>query len=567
MADRVAPLSPVLPLAVRDAAVARWSVVGDRGLVCRVRPTWVGTRPYTTTDGRVVVVLRRPSQVNSAGHLETVKRVTGTRRHPERAGKPVFLSATAEPGSPAPWDPGVELRPPRDYFAASVGDEITMVRVPRMGLVPELAATLQDAELIADVRTRGLVEVSYGYVSYFVAAADVAVDGDEIPETGKWRNPETGQLEPFDLEGLCDPTDPRVPDELRDYLGGNHLAFAVPRGRGGPEVRVVADAAHMLLDDATSLVPGAVRNVRAWGLHRKVDESGVSGVGLVAVALEVEGGPAAAVWLTETASATAYDSLATFTAIHIGNHSPDANELVPLALGLPLAAKPAEPAPQPQQPEEPMNPNQNPPQPPTDPSKAPPQAPPQQQPPKNDADDPAALKAQITELTTANAALTAKVAELTQRCSALEAAQGEMDKARGAAAAKCDALEEELRPHREAALRARRAALCEALDAAADDEVGKQIVAASADDLSAVAVGLYYKARPDIAPADLDKRLKDPAYVAVRADLLVEQRRRGTNTGSGTSDAFAQSFRPAPTHTPTPTAVVSSQGQLDAMMQ
>lgn len=540
-------------------------MVGDRGIVCRVRPTWVGTRPYTTTDGRVVRVLRRPSQVNSAPHLETVKRVIGTRRHPERDGKPVFLSATAEPGSPAPWDPGVELRPPRDYFAASVGDDITLVRVPGMGLVPELAATLADAELIADVRERGLVEVSYGYVSYFVAAADVAVDGNEIVATGKWKNPETGVVEDFDLEGLCDPTDPRVPEAMRDYLGGNHLAFAVPRGRGGPDVRVLADAAHLLLDDASRDAlpgPGIGRNVRAWGLHRKVDESGVSGTGLVAVALEVENGPAAAVWLTETASATAYDSLATFTAIHLGNHSPGANELVPLSISLPLAATPAaEPQTQPAEPgdEETMDPEKNPP-----PTQTPP---PQQTPPAPKADeDPAAMQAKIAELTAANAALTAKVAELTQRCTALEAEKAEMDTARGAAAAKADALEEELRPHRERALQEERDSYREALGALADDEVGKAIAVASASDLPRIVVDSYYKANPDAAAAvpDLARKLADPAWLSARADLLREQsRKRGP---ASVSDAFARSVTPAPDSN-TNRAASSGQAQLDQMQR
>lgn len=554
-------------------------MVGDRGLVCRVRPTWAGTRPYMTADGRVVRVLRRHSQVNAPAHLETVKRVTGTRRHPERDGKPVFLSATAEPGSPAPWDSGVELRPPRDYFAASVGDDIKLVRVPGMGLVPEVAATLADAELIADVRERGLVEVSYGYVSWFVAAADVPVDGDEIVAVGKWRNPETGAVEDFDLEGLCDPTDPRVPDSMRDYLGGNHLAFAVPRGRGGPDIRVVADAAHLLLDDASRLdaLPGLApgRNVRAWGLHRKVDESGVSGTGLVAIALDVEGGPAAAVWLTEIASATAYDSLATFTAIHLGNHAPDANELVPLALGVPLAAAPAA-APPPQQPqpaeagdEEHMpDPTQNDPSktpaPPADPSAAPPAAPPQQ--PKAD-EDPAAMQAKIAELTAANAALTTKVAELTARCTELEAAKAEMDRVRGEAAAKADALEEELRPHRERALEAERAAYREALGASADDEVGKAIGAATADALPGVVVGAYYQGNPDAAAAvsDLERKLKDPAWTRARADLLREQA-AARGRGGQVSDAFARSLEPK---NPTPNTVtaLSSQAKLEAMQR
>lgn len=620
-----------LPLAVRDATTSvRWSLT-DRGLVCRVRPTWVGTRPYTTTDGRVVRVLRRPSQVNSPGHQETIKRVTGTRRHPERDGKPVFLSALAEPGSPAPWDPSVELRPPRDYFAAHVGDAIEIVRVPGLGEVPELEATLADAELIADVRQRGLVEVSFGYVSFFVAAADVPVDGSEVVGVGKWRNPETGAVEDFDVEGLCDPADPRVPDDLRPHIGGNHLAFAVPRGRGGPQVRVMLDAAdavepyaqgdvvEVLVDhmpgmkgmqatvafvaqepvyaltmpdgsvhkwaahsevrltraDRPAAAPGRAdslpvlnRNVRAWALNRKVDESGASGVGLVAIAVEVEDGPCAAVWATPTASGAAYDSLATFAAIHVGSHAEGANELVPLALGVPFEAPRPVTPPSAERTEPAITP-ETPPEPEPEEDAMPTETPPPTQTPPPAAPTAEQLTAKLTEMTAAcealqkrNQELEALVATLKGEKQTAEQTAATATESASAMQAKVDALVEELGPHREAALNASRAAGCDALGVAIDSEHGKLITAATADGLDRAIVDSYYKLHPEAATntADLARKLGDPAWVRARADLIREgQSPRSTG---GVSDAFRSSFPAPATPTNKPT---SAQDRLDAL--
>lgn len=527
--------------------------------MCRVRPTWVGTRPYTTTDGRVVRVLRRPSQVNAPGHLETLKRVVGTRRHPERDGRPVFLSVDAEPGSVAPWDEGVELRPPRDYFAAAVGDAIELVRVPGLGEVPELCATVNDRETIADIE-RGLVEVSYGYVSYFVPAADVPVDGDEVPAVGKWRNPETGAVEDFDLEGLCDPTDPRVPDELRAYIGGNHLAFAVPRGRGGPDIRVMLDSLDATVGGAADVVglPALGRNVRAWGLLRKVDESGKSGTGLVAVAFDVEGGMCGAIWATPTMSVAAYSDLDTFVAIHIGNHAPDANELIPLVLAAPLHT-PQQPAPEPDPEEETMpEPTQpNPPAPQPAPNKDAPPAPPTGPTVEQLQAENTALKAKVAELT-------AQLQQLQQEKSAADKAASDAKEAAGKAEAKADALAEELAPFRTEALRRDREAYREILGAAEDDEVGKAISAATADALPAVVVGSYYKANPEraAAVADLERKLKDPAWCRGRAEALREQ---GPAPSRGVSDGFRESFRhktPAPA---TDNANDSPQAELDRL--
>src|SRR5690349_4110378 len=123
-----------------DLARVTWTTT-DRGIACRIRPTWVGVRPYTTADGGVVRVLRRPRQVNAPGHLETLKRLTVTRGHPRRGNARVFLSAAAPPGTPAPWDPSVELRPHAEFFEGSVGDSVRIVDVPGLGAVPELEAT------------------------------------------------------------------------------------------------------------------------------------------------------------------------------------------------------------------------------------------------------------------------------------------------------------------------------------------------------------------------------------------------------------------------------------------
>lgn len=531
---------------VDRASVARWSVT-DRGLTCRVRPTWVGTRTYRGTDGRPVRVLRRHAQVCSDGHLETMKRLTITRGHPKAgpAGREhlVFLSALAEPGTPAPWDPSVELRPHQEFFQGSVGDAISIVHVPGLGRVPELEATLSGRELLNDVAS-GLMEVSLGYVSWFVPAAEVLVDGQEVVAVGEWRNPETGEIEPFDLEALGNPNDPRVPEEMRPFLGGNHLAFGLGGanpGRGGPDVRMMLDAA------GEPLATGRV--VRAHALVRSIDESGISGTGAVAIVVDVPDGPAAAVWLTDTASATAYDSLDTFRAIHIQQHAEGANELRPLALGWPVGPAPLD-ATTPAEVQEPQ----------TRGVPMPSETPQQQPAPQGDTPDYKAmytakvaeleeLKRKYDELATAHQAMQAKLAETdAAKKSADEEAQAKLAEVateKSAVEAKVDALIEELAPYRARELDdARRAGIAVL---GATGELADKIGAAAADELPGVVVAAYYDARPAAAEAvpDLARKLKDRAWLQARFDGLREGAAgvSGTGRSAGASDNFAASFR------------------------
>jgi len=517
-------------------------------------------------DG-VVTVLRRPSQVNAPGHLDTYKRMVGTRNHPMRDGRRVFLSAGVEPGTPAPWDPTVELRPHSEYFIGNIGDAVELVDVPGLGKVPEFTATIRDALAIKDIRN-GAVEVSAGYVSWFIPAEEVPVDGVEVVGVGEYRNPATGQIERFDLEGLCDPTDPRIPDEMREFVGGNHLAFCLQRGggRGGPEVRMLLDSAGSLID----AVP-IRRNVRAWQLQRHIDESGVSGPGAVVMLLEVENGPCAAVWLTETSSATAYDSLETFKRIHSGNRSEGANELLPLVIGqafMPPSTEnePDDDAPDSDSAEENTSMDPNKPGNGTPPNQQPPQ---DGQKPTGDAAPPNGApsgtpdyKAMLEKLQQEHAAALEKIKALEGELSAAKT-----DKA--GAQAKADALLEELRPHRERALVVLRDSAADILGATG--ELAEQISKATADQIPELTVRSYYSAHPEAAALvdNLEGKLKSPEYVSARFDVLREQhsKARRSPAPAVVSDAFAASFKPTTTDSDKNTAKLGGQAALDAMQK
>lgn len=487
--------------------------MSDRGLTCKVRPTYVGIRGYTTTDGQVVRVLRREGQVNAPAHLETMKRLTGTRRHPSRDGRRVFLSATAEPGSPAPWDPSVELRPHRDYFAGSLGDAFEIVDVPGMGKVPEFENTITDAECIRAVRD-GAVQVSYGYVSYFIDAAEVPI-GDDIVGVGEWKNPATGRIEKFDVEGLVDPTDPRIPEDMRPFVGGNHLAYELgtkgTAGRGGPDIR--------LMLDAVDAAPGC----RAMAL-RKGDA-----VGGVALASATDDGPACALWLGEPPTIASYASLFALREMH------NEYELAPLAMGWPEGQTDNAPA-EPEKVDQMADQNGQ--------AGAPAGG------AGPDKPTPEMLTAQLAEKTKAYDELLVKYNEAMKMMETLKAQAAGAVEDKTKAVATADALREELAPLREHALSEQRQRDIRLL--AAKGELADKINKASADELPAVVVGAHYAANPKMGSVvdGLEGKLKDPSWVRHRYDVLHEQGARagkGLALVPGVSDAFKDSFVPRET--------------------
>lgn len=543
----------------------------DRGLCARVRPTYVGTRKYMTDAGEVTV-LRRPEQVNSPGHLATLERLVGTRRHPSKAGRRVFLSTTAKPGTAAPWDPSVELQPHKDYFVGNVGDKIDIVHVPGMGKVPELTSTVCDPQTLGDIRN-GLHEVSYGYVGWFLKAEEVPVEGDVVAP-GQWKNPETGMVERFDLECLCDPTDARIPEPLRPFIGGNHLAFAVPTGRGGPDIRLLLD------DDIEALASQSGKPVQAFALLRKVDESSVSSTGMVAVVMTFEGGPAVSMWLTETPSGAVYADLDTFKEVHMGNHAEGANELVPLTLGQPVP----DDSTQGEEPDDEEQPteieleielgNGAPPQgedtmenDPTKPgSGAPSDAPPVNPNAAPTAPTVESLKAQLAAKTTEHEGMLSKYNDLLKENNDLKTQLAAANEAKGGAMAKADALIEELAPHRERTLNTKRAATIRALGAIGPlaDSINK----ASASELPGIAVAAYYEANPHLRSVvdDIEGKLKDGAYVSARFDNILEQH---AAAAAARPAALSDDFRSA-LRTPAPPAgndnkPKSGQALLDSM--
>jgi len=244
------------------AGSARWEIsLDERGLVSTVQPVWAGTRDY---NGRIE--FRDPAQLKTPGFLRTLKLAALMLGHPrDDEGRFIFLGATASAeGTPLPWADGqAALYPFRDHQVGSLGDEIIFEEVDGIEL-PTLRAVITDTQAIATVI--GLAgrmpkrEVSLGFVKHV------------IEEPGEWTHP-SGDVRPYHVTQIIDPDDPRVPEDLRPWVGANYLGVGFGQGesRGG-HTRLGADAEER---------PDDRRAPRTFFLYRQGDETGVSGLGHV----------------------------------------------------------------------------------------------------------------------------------------------------------------------------------------------------------------------------------------------------------------------------------------------
>jgi hypothetical protein len=295
----------------------------------RVPLTWIGVRTYRDpVSGKLSRELRRPEQVWSASHIESLKRLTCTHGHPEESWQgstlPVMLDARADAAS-GPEEDGTLRRPPTKLQVGHVGDTIERVEVDGADL-PIAVAAIHGATALADIEA-GKTQTSLGYGCLV----------DRTP--GTWTD-SSGREWEYDAEHVLDATDPRVLAAVANgfdasTLGANHLAVGIARGRGGTMSEILRDA--WVEDEGENSPRSDLGEPRLFAMVRNGDESGVSGTGRVLDGVLWPDGHVAVRWRTETASETQFADWSTFHAIHVCAH-PTNNSDLPFADGGPAPA-------------------------------------------------------------------------------------------------------------------------------------------------------------------------------------------------------------------------------------
>lgn len=234
-----------------DEAPQVWrDLPGGKGLEAIVPLTWTGVREYPQIqiEGHAARVLRRPEQVFAPAHLRTLHRLPATHDHPAVRGQHVRVTQDNF----------------RVYQVGQTGDTLDRVEVDGYA-VPTARATVCDKVTCESIRG-GNTQTSLGFTA-IVAPPPIAEE--QRDGSGVWAGP--NGPEPYDLEHLLDPEDARViayaaedPDFNPADLGGNHLAVAIPRGRGG------AQSELLTIVDACDALVGSVR--RAWTLTEETDK-------------------------------------------------------------------------------------------------------------------------------------------------------------------------------------------------------------------------------------------------------------------------------------------------------
>ena len=288
----------------------------------RVPLTWIGVRPYRdAATGKITRELRRPEQVWSASHVETLKRLTCTHGHPSEAWEgqtlPVMLDARADATS-GPGEDGTLRRPPgAGLQVGQVGDLIERVEIAGVDL-PVAGVAIHGSAAIADIEA-GKTQTSLGYGCLV----------DHTP--GEWTD-SGGRVWAYDAEHVLDIEDPRVVAAAAEgfdpsTLGANHLAVAIARGRGGPMSELLPRLDGWLEDADPPAPRDDLGEPRLFTMIRNGDESGVSGTGRVMDGVLWPDGTVATRWRTMTASDGGFDSWTTFHRIHVCAHPDNVTEL------------------------------------------------------------------------------------------------------------------------------------------------------------------------------------------------------------------------------------------------
>lgn len=247
--------------------------------------TWVGVREYDGApfgrEGRVRIA-HLPQDVEAPSFLAALRAMPATIGHPQRvddAGRVVkqWVHADADrlPALPA----GEEWAKPRDVAAGWVGDEIALeeVRGVRLPVGTVTAFDVRARELVQ----AGARESSLGYQALIDWTPGIYVAPDGTEET-------------YDGRHILDLEDPRVlAHPERESIGPNHFAYAIWAGRGG-ELSRMLDAGEM------------AGTGRLFKLRRLIDDSGVSGTGIVACGVEWPDGSAVLHWLSDEPTTTMF---------------------------------------------------------------------------------------------------------------------------------------------------------------------------------------------------------------------------------------------------------------------
>lgn len=221
----------------------------DRSMVFPVVLSYTGIRPYYI-NGQKVLVLRREEQVFSESHLKTLRFVTNTKGHPKIDYEGTFRNVWLDVRGRGEVDnlDFVHL-PPGDFSVGHTGEEVWKEKVDGVNM-PVGLTCIKNADCLKDI-VGGLVQTSLGYFGLRLPPPP----SEQVEGYGVWESPSGPQK--YHLEQVLDLEDPRLQppylleqgivksleeaQELRAKVGVNHLAVAIPEGRGGPNVRIQLD--------------------------------------------------------------------------------------------------------------------------------------------------------------------------------------------------------------------------------------------------------------------------------------------------------------------------------------
>lgn len=223
-----------------------WSINPRTGfLESRAGLTWTGVREYRTPSG-VLRVLRRPEQIESAGHLRTLRLLPCTDQHPS-GDRDVTPENVDELRVGSTGDSIVVET--LDGYRRPVGN-VSVARPETIAKMVDAATWQTIVDMLPALRSvhHGGWEphtgTSLGYNALWLGphvASEIVSERDDGSVVGEWMGPRGP--EPYDVEHVVDPECEVVRKLVRDggfdpgRLGGNHFAVALKAlgGRGGEQ--------------------------------------------------------------------------------------------------------------------------------------------------------------------------------------------------------------------------------------------------------------------------------------------------------------------------------------------
>lgn len=242
----------------RDAD-AVWRINPRTGfLESRAGLSWTGVREYRTPQG-LLRVLRRPEQVNSAGHLKTLRRLPCCEGHPD-GGTDVTAANVDRLG--VGWTGDAITIEDLGGYPRPVGD-ISVSRLATIAKMVDAETWREYCERFPDI-TKGVhhdgsparTGTSLGYNALWYGPyvdSEIVSERDDGSLVGEWQGP--NGPEQYDVEHIVDPECEVVQQLARNtgfdpsLLGGNHeavcLAALAGRGAEQSELMRVVDSAEL----------------------------------------------------------------------------------------------------------------------------------------------------------------------------------------------------------------------------------------------------------------------------------------------------------------------------------